>query len=216
MASRRPWLKPAVFTGALAPLGAILWNAARGNLGANPIAEALNELGLTALVLLLASLACTPLREVLGWTWAIALRRMLGLFAFFYALLHAGTYTVLDQGLAWPAIVADVTKRPFILAGFSAFVLLAPLAATSTAAAVRRLGFPRWKRLHRLAYLAGLLASIHFFLRVKKDVGEPAVYASVLAALLLARLALALRKRSVRLQVERSGRTPPPAAAGSV
>ncbi len=198
MAARRPWLKPAVFAGALAPLAAILWNAKRGNLGANPIAEALNELGLTALVFLVASLACTPLREVLGWTWAIALRRMLGLFAFFYALLHASTYAVLDQGLAWRAIVADVTKRPFIIAGFSAFVLLVPLAATSTAAAVQRLGFPRWKRLHRLAYLAGLLAVIHFFLRVKKDVSEPAVYGVALGVLLLARLVLYLRKRATR------------------
>lgn len=198
MAARRPWLKPAVFAGALAPLLAILWNAAHRNLGANPIAEALNELGLTALVFLLASLACTPLREVLGWTWAIALRRMFGLFAFFYALLHASTYTILDQGLAWRAIVADVTKRPFIIAGFSAFVLLIPLAATSTANAVRRLGFPRWKRLHRLAYLAGLLAVLHFFLRVKKDVSEPAVYGVVLGALLLARIVLILRKRAAR------------------
>ncbi len=198
MAARRPWLKPAVFAGALAPLAAILWNAAHRNLGANPIAEALNELGLTALVFLLASLACTPLREVLGWTWAIALRRMLGLFAFFYALLHASTYTVLDQGFAWRAILADVTKRPFIIAGFSALVLLVPLAATSTAAAVRRLGFPRWKRLHRLAYAAGLLAVIHFFLRVKKDIREPAVYGVVLGALLLARIVLYLRKRAAR------------------
>ena len=198
MASRRPWLKPAVFAGALAPLLAILWNAAHRNLGANPIAEALNELGLTAFVLLLASLACTPLREVLGWTWAIALRRMLGLFAFSYAVLHASTYAVLDQGLDVRAIVADVTKRPFIIAGFSAFLLLVPLAATSTAAAVRRLGFPRWKRLHRLAYAAGVLASIHFYLRVKKDVSEPAVYGAVLAVLLLARVALYLRKRAAR------------------
>jgi len=199
VAARRPWLKPAVFAGALAPLSAILWNAAHHNLGANPIAEALNELGLTALVFLLASLACTPLREVLGWTWAIALRRMLGLFAFFYAVLHASTYTVLDQGLDWRAILADVTKRPFIIAGFSAFVLLAPLAATSTAAAVRRFGFPRWKRLHRLAYVAGLLAVIHFVLRVKKDVREPAVYGVVLGVLLLARLVLHLRRRASRV-----------------
>ncbi len=198
MAARRPWLKPAVFAGALAPLAAILWNAAHRNLGANPIAEALNELGLTALVFLMASLACTPLREVLGWTWAIALRRMLGIFAFFYALLHASTYTVLDQGFAWRAILADVTKRPFIIAGFSAFVLLIPLAATSTAAAVRRLGFPRWKRLHRLAYVAGLLAVVHFFLRVKKDISEPAVYGVVLGALLLARIVLYLRRRAAR------------------
>jgi len=156
---RRPWLKPAVFAGALMPLAAILWNAARHNLGANPIAEALNGLGLTALVLLVASLACTPLRELFEWPWAVGLRRMLGLFAFFYASLHFLTYAALDQRLAFRAIFADVTKRPFLIAGFAAFVLLAPLAATSTAAAVRRLGFPRWKRLHRLAYFAGGLAA---------------------------------------------------------
>ncbi len=193
---RRRWLKPAVFTGALAPLAAILWNAARGNLGANPIAEALNELGLTALVLLLASLACTPLREIFDWPWAVGLRRMLGLFAFSYATLHAATYALLDQGGKLARIFADVTKRPFIFAGFAAFVLLLPLAATSTAASVRRLGFPRWKRLHRLVYLAGALAVLHFLLRVKKDVSEPVVYISVLAAFLLARVVLFWRKRA--------------------
>jgi sulfoxide reductase heme-binding subunit YedZ len=191
-------LKPAVFAGALAPLGLLLARADRGDLGANPIAEALNELGLTALVLLVASLACTPLREILGWTWAIGLRRMLGLFAFFYAALHFSTYIGLDQGLQFGPIFADVTKRKFIFVGFAAFVLLAPLAATSTAAAVKRLGFPRWKRLHRLAYAAGILGVVHFFLRVKKDVSEPAVYAAVLALLLLARVYVWARERRPR------------------
>ena len=181
-----------MFAGALTPLLAILWNAAHRNLGANPISEALNELGLTALVFLLASLACTPLRETLDWPWAVGLRRMLGLFAFFYALLHATTYSLLDQRGNLRAIVADVTKRPFIIAGFSAFLILIPLAATSTANAVRRLGFARWKRLHRLVYLAGGLAVVHFILRVKKDVREPAVYAVFLAVLLLARVGLYL------------------------
>jgi methionine sulfoxide reductase heme-binding subunit len=193
---RRRWLKPAVFTGALAPLAAILWNAAHRNLGANPIAEALNELGLTALVLLLTSLACTPLREIFDWPWAVGLRRMLGLFAFFYASLHAATYALLDQGGKVSRIFADVTKRPFILAGFSALVLLIPLAATSTAASVRRLGFVRWKRLHRLVYLAGALAVLHFLLRVKKDVTEPAIYIAILAAFLLVRVVLFWRKRA--------------------
>jgi sulfoxide reductase heme-binding subunit YedZ len=195
---RRPWLKPAVFTGALVPLAAILWNAARRNLGANPIAEAMNELGLTALVFLMASLACSPLREVFDWPWAVGLRRMLGLFAFFYALLHFATYTALDQRLNLGAILADVTKRPFIIAGFSAFVILVPLAATSTAAAVRRLGFRWWKRLHRFVYAAGALAVLHFFLRVKADVSEPLVYGIVLAVLLAARLALLRRRRAER------------------
>jgi sulfoxide reductase heme-binding subunit YedZ len=191
----RPWLKPSVFAGALAPLGYILLRAARGNLGANPIAEALNELGLTALVLLVASLACTPLREVLGWTRAVGLRRMLGLFAFFYASVHFATYIALDQGFRFAAVLADVTKRKFIFVGFAAFVLLAPLAATSTAAAVQRLGFPRWKRLHRLVYVAAILGVVHFFLRVKKDMGEPKAYAAVLALLLLARVYVYLRDR---------------------
>jgi sulfoxide reductase heme-binding subunit YedZ len=187
-------LKPAVFAGSLAPLGVLLARAARGALGANPIAETLNELGLTALVLLIASLACTPLREIFGWTWAIGLRRMLGLFAFLYAALHFSTYTGLDQGFHFGAIFADVTKRKFIFLGLAAFVLLAPLAATSTAASVQRLGFPRWKRLHRLVYFAAILGVIHFFLRVKKDVSEPAVYAAVLALLLSARVYLYARE----------------------
>ena len=185
---RRPWLKPAVFVGAVAPLALILWQASRATLGANPVAEALNRLGLTALVFLMASLACTPLRETLGWTWPIALRKMLGLFAFFYACLHFGTYAALDQGFHWSAILADVTRRKFIFVGFAAFVLLIPLAATSTAAAVRRLGFVRWKRLHRLVYLIGVLGVVHFWIRVKKDVREPAIYAAVLAVLLLTRV----------------------------
>lgn len=192
---RHPWLKPAVFAGALAPLGLILFQAARGDLGPNPVAEALNRLGLTALVFLLASLSCTPLQDTLGWNWPIPLRRMLGLFAFFYACLHFATYAALDQGLHGRAILADVFKRKFIFLGFTALVLLIPLAATSTAAAVRRLGFPRWKRLHRLAYVIGILGAVHFWLRVKKDVREPAIYAAVLAVLLLTRVVVYFRKK---------------------
>ncbi|MGH9367135.1 MAG: sulfite oxidase heme-binding subunit YedZ [Thermoanaerobaculia bacterium] len=197
-AGRRSWLKPAVFLGSLTPLGAILLRAARGDLGANPIAQALNQLGLMALVFLIASLACTPVREILGWTWAVGLRRMLGLFAFFYALLHASTYAGLDQLLDLRALFSDVTKRKFIFVGFAAFVLLIPLAVTSTANAVRRLGFVRWKRLHRLAYLAGGLAAVHFIWRVKKDLTEPAIYAALLAILLLSRVFIVARERARR------------------
>ena len=193
--AKLPWLKPAVFVGALVPAVAILANALLGRLGANPIAEALNRLGLTALVFLLAALACTPLKLLFGWTWPIRLRRMLGLFGFFYALLHVATYTGIDQGLDARAILADVTKRRFIFVGFAAFLTLIPLAATSTAASVRRLGFVRWKRLHRLAYVAAALGVVHFIWRVKKDVREPMVYGSILAALLLVRLAVHLRAR---------------------
>ncbi|HKD19039.1 MAG TPA: protein-methionine-sulfoxide reductase heme-binding subunit MsrQ [Thermoanaerobaculia bacterium] len=212
-ARRRRWLKPAAFTAALVPLAAILLDAARRQLGADPVAEALNRLGLTALVFLVAALACTPLREILDWTWATGLRRMLGLFAFFYASLHFATYAIVDQGLRGRAIVADVTKRPFILSGFAAFLILVPLAATSTAAAVQRLGYARWKKLQRFAYLAGALAALHFWLRVKKDVREPAIYASVLGALLLARAYVAWRDAR-RRRIPRRRPEPDSAAPG--
>ena len=183
------WLKPGVFVGSLVPLAAILWRAWSGELGANPIAQALNQLGLVALIFLVAALACTPLKTFFGWTWPIRLRRMLGLFGFFYALLHVSTYAGLDQVLDWHAIWDDVTKRKFIFVGFAAFVLLIPLAATSTSGALKRLGYARWKRLHRLAYVAPILAVIHFTWRVKRDMSEPITYAAVLAALLVVRLA---------------------------
>jgi len=185
-----PWLKPGVFVGSLVPLAAITLRAARGELGANPVAEALNQLGLVALVFVVAALLCTPLKTMFGWTWPMRLRRMLGLFGFFYALLHVATYTGLDQGFDWRAIWADVTKRKFIFVGFAAFVLLIPLAITSTNGSVKRLGYARWKRLHRLAYVAPILAVVHFVWRVKRDVSEPAVYAVVLAALIGVRIAV--------------------------
>jgi len=121
---------------------------------------------------------------------------MLGLFAFFYAALHFATYAVLDQGLRGPAILQDVSKRPFIFVGAAALLLLTPLALTSTAASVRRLGFPAWKRLHRLVYPAAALAAVHFWWRVKKDVREPAIYAAILVVLLAARVVA--RRRSSR------------------
>ena len=191
-----PWLQPGIFIGALAPLASLALRASQGALGANPIAEVENELGLTALILLVASLACTPARRLLGWTWPTRIRRELGLFAFFYASLHVLTYLVPDQGLDWGAIVEDIARRPFITVGFLAFVLLVPLAFTSTTASIRRLGYRRWQRLHQLAYLAAVLAIVHFIWRVKIDVSQPFIYASVLGALLLVRVAVWLRQRS--------------------
>jgi sulfoxide reductase heme-binding subunit YedZ len=190
-----PWLKPAVFVGSLTPVAAILIRALYGELGANPISQALNQLGLVALVFLIATLACTPLKTLFGWTWPIRLRRMLGLFGFFYAALHVSTYTGLDQFFDWQAIFDDVTERKFIFVGFAAFVLLIPLAVTSTSAAVKRMGYARWKQLHRLAYVVPLLGVIHFTWRVKKDVSEPALYAMVLGALLLVRVVAHLCSR---------------------
>jgi methionine sulfoxide reductase heme-binding subunit len=183
-----PWLKPGVLVGSLVPIAAIVDRAAHGELGADPIAQALNQLGLVALVFLIAALACTPLKLSFGWTWPIRLRRMLGVLAFVYAALHVATYVALDQSFDWTAIFADVVKRKFIFVGFAAFVLIVPLAATSTNTSVKRLGFVRWKRLHRLAYLAPAFAVLHFVWRVKKDITEPAVYGTFLAALLLIRV----------------------------
>lgn len=190
-----PWLIPAVFVGALTPVAALLIQGLRGELGANPISQALNQLGLMALVFLVAALACTPLKTIFGWTWPLRLRRMLGLYSFFYAALHVSTYAGVDQFFDWRTIVDDVTKRKFIFVGFAALVLLIPLAVTSTNAAVKRMGYARWKQLHRLAYVAPILGVIHFTWRVKKDVSEPTLYAIVLGALLLIRVVAYARSR---------------------
>jgi sulfoxide reductase heme-binding subunit YedZ len=189
------WLNPAVLVGALAPAALILERARTGELGPNPIAEALNELGLMALVLLLASLACTPLRTVGGWTWPARIRRLLGLLAFGYAALHVAVYVGLDQGLDLRGLLVDVVKRKFIFVGFAAFVMLLPLASTSTNASVRRLGYVRWSRLHMLVYPAAICAVIHFIWRVKKDLREPLVYAAILALLLVVRVVAAGGRR---------------------
>jgi len=183
-----PWLKPAVLTGSMVPIAAILLRAWRDDLGADPIAQALNQLGLVALIFLVAALGCTPLKTIAGWTCQMRIRRMLGLLAFFYACLHVIAYTAIDQGLDWHAIADDIIKRKFILFGFSTFLLLLPLAATSTNSAVRRLGFPRWKLLHRLAYVAPAFGVLHFIWRVKRDEREPVMYGLVLAALLFVRI----------------------------
>jgi sulfoxide reductase heme-binding subunit YedZ len=190
-----PWLKPGLFAGALVPLAVLVWRAAHRTLGADAIAIGLNQLGYLALVCLMASLACTPLKILTGWTWPIRVRRMLGLFAFFYASLHLLTYVGIDQQLDWPVLWGDVTQRKFMIVGFLAFLCLAPLAWTSTDASVRRLGFNRWKSLHRLAYVAGVLAVIHFVWRVKSDVRVPMTWAAILGALFLIRIADGVRTR---------------------
>jgi sulfoxide reductase heme-binding subunit YedZ len=195
---RLAWLKPAVFTGALVPLAALAYRTMTRSLGANPIAELLNRLGLLTLVFLVLTLACTPLKTLFGFTWPARIRRMLGLFAFFYGTLHVAVYAGIDQLLALGAILEDIAKRPFILVGFLAWLLLIPLAVTSTKGMVQRLGFARWKALHRVIYLVAGLALVHFYWRVKKDATEPLVYAAVIAALLLVRAFAALRARAAR------------------
>jgi sulfoxide reductase heme-binding subunit YedZ len=200
-----PWLKPGVFIGSLVPLAYLLFRASQAELGANPIAQVENELGLTALVFLVATLACTPGRRLFGWTWAIRIRRELGLFAFFYASLHFLTYVALDQVFDSAAIFADIVERPFISVGFLALVLMVPMAVTSTNGWVRRLGFKRWARIHSAIYLIGALAVLHFIWRVKIDLSQPLTYAAIVAALLAVRVAFWLRKRSGGRARERAG-----------
>ena len=172
----------------LVPLAWLCERALRGDLVANPIEEITHVTGRTALRLLLATLAVTPARRWLGLSWLAPLRRTLGLLTFLYASLHFLTYAVLDQSLDWPSIVDDVKKRPSVTAGFTAFVCLVPLAATSTRGMVRRLG-RRWKTLHRLVFFAAAAAVVHHLWLVKgEDLREPLVHASLLLLLLAARL----------------------------
>jgi methionine sulfoxide reductase heme-binding subunit len=190
-----PWLKPAVLVGGLAPLALLAIQGWQGELGPNIIEAVLNQTGLMALIFLVASLACTPLKVLFGWTWAVRVRKLVGLMSFTYAVLHFLTYAVADQGLKLRPILEDILKRKFIAVGFIAVVLLAPLAATSTNAAVRRMGFPAWQRLHRIVYVAAALGVIHFVWRVKKDATEPLIYGGVLSLLLAVRVVEAVRKR---------------------
>ncbi len=198
-APRRPqapaWLKPLVFLLGLLPLALLLWRGLTGGLGANPIEAVIRFNGDWALRLLLVTLAVTPLRQLTGWSWVMRVRRMIGLFAFFYAALHLLGYVVLDQFFDWGAIFADILKRPYITVGMTAFALLVPLAVTSTNAMMRRLGGRRWQQLHRLVYPAAILGVLHFYWLVKADVREPLLYAALLAVLLGYRLAQRLHRR---------------------
>ena len=186
-------LKPLVFILSLVPIGYLALGALRGTLGANPIEHITRSTGIWTLRFMLITLAVTPIRRLVGLNDLVRVRRMLGLFAFFYGSLHLVTYVWLDQFFDWAAIVKDVSKRPFITAGFSAYVLLVPLALTSTAGMIRRLGGRRWRRLHRLAYASAAIGILHYWWLVKLDTRPPRNYAILLAVLLLARL-FAVRK----------------------
>ena len=186
-------LKPLVFILSLVPVGYLALGALQGTLGANPIENITRSTGIWTLRFMLITLAVTPIRRLSGWNDIVRVRRMLGLFAFFYGSLHLVTYVWLDQFFDWAAIVKDVAKRPFITAGFTAYVLLVPLALTSTAGMIRRLGGRRWRRLHRLAYASAAIGIVHYWWLVKLDTRPPRNYAILLAVLLLARL-FAVRK----------------------
>lgn len=184
-----------LFLACLMPLARLLWLGFHDGLGANPIEFITRSTGTWTLTFLLITLAITPLRRLSGWQWPIRLRRMLGLFAFFYACLHFTTYLWLDQFFDLSAIYQDIFKRPFITVGFSSFLLLIPLAATSTQAMLRRLGGRNWQRLHRLVYLVAIGGVAHYWWLVKKDVTQPAIYAAVLALLLGYRLWFRLNQK---------------------
>ncbi len=180
-------LKPIVFVLALVPLGLLAFNALRGELGANPIEEITHQTGLWTLILLLVTLAITPLRRISGIQWVIQYRRMIGLFAFFYGFLHLMTYVWLDQFFDFRAMLHDVYKRPFITAGFTGFLLMVPLALTSTQWSIRKLG-KRWQKLHRLVYFSALAGVVHFIWLVKKDLQEPTTYAVIFGTLMAVRV----------------------------
>lgn len=189
------WLKPLVFIAALVPLARLFVLGFLGLLGANPVEFVTHSTGTWALVMLCLTLAITPLRRLTGWNALIRLRRMLGLFAFFYALLHFAIFIWLEHWFDLAAALHDVAERPFITVGFLALLLMVPLAITSTQAMIRRLG-RNWQALHRLIYLIAPLGVLHFWWDKsgKNDFFEPAVYGVVVAVLLLSRVIGPLRR----------------------
>lgn len=189
------WLQIAIHIGALLPLVVLIWDFSQNNLTVNPIQAATFRTGRTALILLILSLACTPVNMLLGWKRVIAWRRPLGLYAFMYVVLHLLIFAVVDYGLDWGLIWEAVLEKRYVVAGFTAFLLLLPLALTSTKGWMRRLG-KRWKVLHRAVYLAAVLAIVHFVWLVKADIRRPLMYGAVVALLFVLRLPPVRRKIS--------------------
>lgn len=191
------YVKISIFLLALIPLIKLIIAGYFDNLGANPIEKITHRTGFWTLSFLLITLSITPLRRLTGWLWLVRLRRMLGLFAFFYASLHFLTYFVLDQFFDWASIAKDILKRPYITVGFPAFVLLIPLAVTSNDKLTKLLGGRRWRLLHRLIYPIAIAGVIHFWWLVKKDITEPLIFALILTLLLAMRLAYWFLKNRV-------------------
>jgi len=190
--------KPFVFALCLLPLAWLAWDALHGQLGTDPVARLEHRSGDWALRLLLATLAITPLRMLTKWTWLTRYRRMLGLFAFFYASAHLAIYLVVDLGGFWSQILGEIVKKPYITVGFAAWLLMVPLALTSTRGMMRRLG-GNWQRLHRLVYVVGACGVLHFMWLVKSGntiaVREPLVYLAILLVLLALRVPAWIRRR---------------------
>ena len=195
-------LKALSFFLALLPLARLFHGAVTESLGANPTEYITRDLGTWGLTFLLITLSITPLRRITRWNWLLRLRRMFGLFAFFYVALHFTCYIWWDQYFDWAAIWKDVMKRPFITVGFTAFLMLIPLAVTSTNKMVKRLGARRWQLLHRLVYAIACCGVLHYWWLVKRDITKPLIYATVLTLLLNFRL--------VHLQLQRRTSKPEP------
>jgi sulfoxide reductase heme-binding subunit YedZ len=194
-------IKPIVWIGCLVPAGILAVRAWQGNLTANPLELLTNWTGYTTLVLIMVTLAVTPVRRLTGWNAVIKLRRLIGLFAFFYACVHFSIYIGLDIYFDWPRIAEDILERPYITVGFSAFVLLIPLAVTSTKGWIRRLG-KRWTKLHRLIYATAALGVLHYYWKVKADTRQPLIFAAILIVLMLLRTN-AVRQFAARLRNRR-------------
>jgi len=189
MARKRKFpFKPFVFLACLAPALWLTYGVFNGLLGANPIETVLRDLGDWALRFVLLGLAISPARRVFGWAWVMRYRRMIGLFAFFYAFLHLSIYIGVDHFFDWAIIWKDIVKRPYITIGMAALLCLIPLAVTSPKAMVRKIGAARWKKLHKLVYPIAIAGVVHFFLLVKADIREPMLYAVILLVLLGERL----------------------------
>jgi len=184
-----------IWVNALVPLGLLGYDGVRGQLGANPIEFFLRTTGVLTLTFLLITLSITPLRKLFGMNQLIKYRRLLGLFAFFYGVIHLSTYFIFDRDASVSSTVEDVVKRRFILFGMSALLLMVPLAVTSTNGMIKRLGGKRWQRLHRLVYISGILGVIHFWMIVKSDIFYPAIFGLVLVSLLGYRIYLKTKPR---------------------
>jgi sulfoxide reductase heme-binding subunit YedZ len=173
-----------IFINSLVPLALLAWDAFHGNLGANPIEFFLRTTGVLTLVFLLSTLSVTPLRKLFGWNNLIKLRRMLGLYAFFYGCLHLSTYIGFDRALSLSGTLADIFQRPFIAIGMISFFLMIPLAVTSTNGMIKRLGGKNWQKLHRLIYVSAIGGVIHYWMIVKSDIFYPVLFGVILAVLL--------------------------------
>ena len=192
------WTKFAVFVLSLIPLARLVWKAFHRGLGANPIEFITHETGDWILIFLVLTLSITPARKLLGLPDLIRFRRMLGLFAFFYASLHFSVWIGLDKVFNWDDMIADVVKRRFITVGFTGLVLMIPLAITSTAGWIRRLGGKQWQRLHRLIYATAIAGVVHFYWLVKSDIHKPVRYGLIFLLLLGYRLAVSLKEKRQR------------------